>query len=88
MKTGHWFCTTCDDIGNVPATAENPICPVCHHRTLQWIGTDDSKPAKPVHPPTPPPKVDVALAVHGFAFMREVVASTPDLTPDSKPQNP
>jgi hypothetical protein len=75
MKTGHWFCTTCDDVVHLPATAENPLCPVCHHRTLQWIGTDDSKP-KPKPVQTPPPKAaDAALAIQGFALMRQVVAS-------------
>jgi DNA-directed RNA polymerase subunit RPC12/RpoP len=66
MKTGHWFCTTCDDIVNLPATLENPLCPACHHRTVLWINE-----TKPLFPKLP---ITDDVAAKGFAEMRALVA--------------
>jgi hypothetical protein len=74
MKTGHWFCYgKCNDIANVPAEAENPICPGCRCRTLQWIGSEQPDVRPP--PPKPVPVADT-FAATGFAHMRAVVGLT------------
>ena len=41
--SGHWFCSTCNDIVTMHAPAgrwdslRDVLCPVCHHETAFWV---------------------------------------------------